>query len=146
MSVSRSFRRPPHAAAIWRAVIVSAILMGSGTLAAQDTPPNLDALLERRMETYRDHLDLSADQETKVRNIQSEHLQKMADTLRKAQEKTRPRARMRALREARDLRTQTTARMSEILSADQMKTYETLLAAQEEEMRARFAARRTAEK
>lgn len=146
MSPYRPIHILPRCTSPWRAALICAVLMISGSAMAQDARLNVDALLDQRMETYRDRLDLTPEQEAQVRNIQSEHLQKMADTLRDASEKTRPRARMRALREARTLRTETTARMGKILSTDQMKTYEDLLTAQEETLRTRLAARRAAEK
>lgn len=146
MSSHRSIHTFLRSTSPWRAVVIGAALMMSGVAMAQDARLDVEALLDRRMATYRDRLDLTTAQETHVRDIQSEHLRKMADTLRDAGEKTRPRARLRALREARALRAETTARMGEVLSTDQLKTYEDLLTAQEEALRARLAARQASEK
>lgn len=118
----------------------------AGPIAAAE-PPAFDtkALLDRRMDTFKDRLDLTDAQESKVRGIQEEHLKRMGELLTDAREKVRPRARLRALREMQTLRRETADRMKAVLSAPQMETYTAMMDAQEEAMRARLAERRKAQ-
>lgn len=127
----------------WGALLVSGLLF-SAIAGAQTQVFDQQVLLERRMTTYRDRLALTDDQSARVQEIQQTHLQSMSKLIAAAQEKVRPRARLKALKDIRALREETSGRMKAVLSAEQMQTYETLMAAQEAELRERIAERREA--
>ncbi len=104
------------------------LLLGAGLAAAQQRGGDPEQMADRQMTVMKERLKLTADQEKKVRPIVVDNLKKNVELRKKYQVQQGQRPSEEAMAEMKKLREETTKKLSEVLSKEQMGEYEKMMA------------------